>query len=65
MNIRVIVEKDEDVYVAYCPELPGCVTYAKTVEETEEKIREAIELYLRPNPMKKIPSKAKVLEIAI
>lgn len=65
MNLRVVVEKDDDVYVAYCPELPGCVTYAKTVQGAKEKIKEAIELYLRPAPMKKIPNRAKVYKIAI
>ncbi|MGQ9627391.1 MAG: type II toxin-antitoxin system HicB family antitoxin [Anaerolineae bacterium] len=49
MKIRVVIEPDEDVFVAYCPELPGCVTYANTEKEALEGIKEAIELYLRPS----------------
>ncbi|NQS97839.1 MAG: type II toxin-antitoxin system HicB family antitoxin [candidate division Zixibacteria bacterium] len=48
MRFRVIIEPDEDVFVAYCPELPGCVTYGKSIEEVRENIKEVIELYLRP-----------------
>ena len=45
----IIMQKDEDVYVAYCPELPGCVTYGKTEMEAHENAIEAIELYLTPS----------------
>ncbi|HHT9144120.1 MAG: type II toxin-antitoxin system HicB family antitoxin [Candidatus Brocadiaceae bacterium] len=64
MKLRVIIEPDEDVYIAYCPELPGCVTYGKTEEDARRNIREAIELYLRPSE-EKVPKDAKVFEIAV
>lgn len=64
MKIRVVIEPDEDVFVAYCPELPGCVTYGKTEEEAGKNISEAIEVYLRPSS-EKIPDDAKILEIAV
>jgi len=64
MKVRVIIEPDEDVYVAYCPELPGCVSYGKTEEDARRNIREAIELYLRPSE-EKVPKDAKVFEIAV
>jgi hypothetical protein len=38
MKLRIVIEPDEDVYVAYCPELPGCVTYGKTEEEARANI---------------------------
>jgi predicted RNase H-like HicB family nuclease len=45
-----IVEKDEDgYYVASVPQLPGCHTQAKTIEELERRVKEAIELYLEEN----------------
>ncbi|MBO3841713.1 MAG: type II toxin-antitoxin system HicB family antitoxin [Candidatus Brockarchaeota archaeon] len=48
MKFAVIVEKDEDgYYVASVPELPGCHTQAKTLDELTDRIREAIELYWR------------------
>jgi len=52
MKLRVVIEPDEDVYVAYCLGLPGCVTYGKTEEETRENIKEALELYFRPSKEK-------------
>ena len=64
MKLRIIIEPDEDVYIAYCPELPGCVTYGKTEEDARRNIREAIELYLRPSE-EKVPKDAKVFEIAV
>lgn len=64
MKLRVVIEPDEDVFVAYCPELPGCVTYGKTEEEAKKNIAEAIELYLRPSKQE-IPDDAKVYEVAV
>ena len=43
----VVVQRDEDgYYVGSVPELPGCHTQAKTLEQLLERIREAIELCL-------------------
>ena len=50
MKLQAIVEPDADVFVAYCPELPGCVSYTDTEGEALSRIEEAIELYLRPVP---------------
>lgn len=33
-------------YSAYVPDLPGCTTTGKTLEDTERNAREAIELYI-------------------
>jgi predicted RNase H-like HicB family nuclease len=46
VQISVIIEKDEDGYYAYCPQLEGCQTQGDTLEEIQENIKEAIELYL-------------------
>ena len=64
MKLRIVIEPDENVFVAYCPELPGCVTYGKTEEEAGQNIMEAIELYLRPSK-EKLSNDAKVFEIAV
>jgi predicted RNase H-like HicB family nuclease len=64
MKVRVVIEPDEDVFVAYCPELPGCVTYGKTEEEARKNIVEAIELYLRPSK-EEVAKNAKVIEVAV
>lgn len=33
-------------YSAYVPDLPGCISTGKTLDETEANIREAISLYI-------------------
>jgi len=43
----VTIEEGEDgYYIADVPELPGCHTQGKTLDELMENIKEAIELYL-------------------
>ncbi len=43
----VVIEQDEDgIYVASVPELEGCHTQAKTLDQLRERIKEAIQLYL-------------------
>jgi len=47
MRFRVLVSQDEDgVFVAECPNLPGCVSQGKTHAEAIANIRDAIEGYL-------------------
>ena len=55
LQFKVIVERDENgVYVAEVPELPGCYTQGKTLEEARERIKEAIKLVLESdNDLKK------------
>jgi predicted RNase H-like HicB family nuclease len=67
MNLKIIIEPDEDVFVAYCPQLPGCVSYGNDRREAMENIQEAIELYLRPIPQifEHLTEQAEVLEIAV
>lgn len=44
-NFDVVIERDEDgYYVASVPALPGCHTQAKSLDEVNKRIREAIEL---------------------
>jgi predicted RNase H-like HicB family nuclease len=43
----VIFEQAERNWAAYVPDLPGCITTGKTLEETEQNIREAIEGHLK------------------
>jgi predicted RNase H-like HicB family nuclease len=45
-KISAIIEKDEDGYYAFCPELEGCQSQGDTMEEALTNIKEAIELYL-------------------
>jgi predicted RNase H-like HicB family nuclease len=45
-KVTVIIEKDENGYYAYCPELTGCQSQGETLEETMKNIREAVDLYV-------------------
>ncbi|PIU21527.1 MAG: HicB family protein [Candidatus Diapherotrites archaeon CG08_land_8_20_14_0_20_34_12] len=47
-EFTVIIEKDEDNwFIANVPELEGCHTQAKTLDELMKRIREAIKLCLK------------------
>ena len=46
MRYAIVIEKAENNYSAYVPDLPGCVATGATVEEVEAEIREAIEFHL-------------------
>jgi predicted RNase H-like HicB family nuclease len=44
-DFNVIIEQDEEgIYVASAPEIQGCYTQGKTLQEVLERIREAIEV---------------------
>ncbi len=43
----IIIEKDEDgYYVGSIPDLPGCHTQAKSVDQLMDRMEEAIALWL-------------------
>lgn len=46
MRYAIVIEKTQDNYSAYVPDLPGCVATGATMEEIEVHIREAIEFHL-------------------
>jgi predicted RNase H-like HicB family nuclease len=46
MRFAVVLEKAENNYSVYVPDLPGCVTTAATRDEALKEIQEAIEFHL-------------------
>ncbi|MEK6874049.1 MAG: type II toxin-antitoxin system HicB family antitoxin [Nanoarchaeota archaeon] len=50
-SFSAIIEKEEDMYIATCPEI-GTVSQGKTIEEAIANLREATELYLEEFPVK-------------
>ena len=42
----IVVEKAESNYSAYVPDLPGCVATGTTVEETERRLCQAVEVHV-------------------
>ncbi len=43
MTYAVVFEQAGSNWSAYVPDLPGCITTGKTLEDTERNIREAIQ----------------------
>ncbi|MHC5725456.1 MAG: type II toxin-antitoxin system HicB family antitoxin [Nostoc sp.] len=45
-KVNIIIEKDEEGYYAYSPELSGCQSQGHSLEEVSSNIKEAVEVYL-------------------
>ena len=46
MRYAVVVEKGENSFGAYVPDLPGCIAAGETKEEVLQLIHEAIEFHV-------------------
>ncbi len=46
MRYAVVIEKADQNYSAYVPDLPGCIATGDTLEEVEVEIGEAIRLHI-------------------
>ncbi len=60
-EFTAIIEKDEDWYIAYCPEIPGANGQGRTKKECLKNLSDAIKLILedrRQDVMKGIPQDA-------
>jgi len=45
-RFAAIIEKDEDGYYAFCPELQGCYTSGNTFEEARLNLIDAVRLHI-------------------
>lgn len=43
----IVIEKDEEGYFAFCPELQGCYSQGDTYEEALENIKDAVKLHIK------------------
>ena len=50
LTFTAIIHKEEDIYVAECPEA-GTVSQGNTIEESILNLKEATELYLEEFPL--------------
>ena len=50
-NLTAILYKDDDMYVAECPEV-GTFSQGDTIEDAVSNLKEATELYLEEFPLK-------------
>ena len=70
MRYAVVIERVNENYSAYVPDLPGCVATGASEAEVESLIREAIEFHvagLRDDGLPVPPSSSKVeyVDIAV
>ena len=66
----VVYERAGNNYSAYVPDLPGCIACGDTLEETEQLMKEAIELYIETlkeegQPIPEPQTRAGSLSIAV
>ncbi|MBU8914027.1 MAG: type II toxin-antitoxin system HicB family antitoxin, partial [Spirochaetales bacterium] len=45
-EFSAIIERDQEWYIAYCPELPGANGQGATLEECKDSLKDAIRLIL-------------------
>ena len=66
MNWRVVLERDGETgdYAVWCPELPGCTSAGTSEAEALSNIKDAIALYLEPDPID-LDKNAIVTEVAV
>ena len=60
-EFTAIIEKDEDWFIAYCPEIPGANGQGRTKDEAKQSLAEAIELILedrREEGLRGVPADA-------
>lgn len=46
-NYLIVIEKAKNNYSAYAPDVPGCISTGKTVEETLKNMNEALEFHIQ------------------
>ena len=58
LDFTVLIEQDEDgIYIAKVPEIVGCHTQGKDIEEVLKRIKEAIEVCLEGDKEEVVPLK--------
>lgn len=46
MKYLIVIEQGDNGYSAYSPDLPGCVSTGKNLQETEQNMGKAIEFHI-------------------
>jgi predicted RNase H-like HicB family nuclease len=47
VRFLIIIEKANNNYSSYCPDLPGCVATGRTREETTRNMHAAVEMHIQ------------------
>ena len=67
-EFTAIIEKDDDWYIAYCPEIPGANGQGKSIEGCKQNLKRAISLILkdrREDALRGIPPEARKETISV
>lgn len=62
-NFHIVLERDEDEFIGYCPEVPGANGQGKTEAECRQNVIDAVELILQhrlEQALQGLPSEAKI-----
>jgi predicted RNase H-like HicB family nuclease len=54
ITLTAVIHKEDDLYVAECPEV-GTASQGYSIEEAIENLQEATELYLEEFPLQHVP----------
>ena len=60
-EFTAVIERDDDWYISYCPEIPEANGQGRTIDAARENLAEAITLVLefrRENGLRGVPSNA-------
>ncbi|MBT4485253.1 MAG: type II toxin-antitoxin system HicB family antitoxin [Candidatus Latescibacteria bacterium] len=52
-TFTAVIHKEEDLYVAECPEV-GTISQGRTIDESISNLKEATELYIEEFPQKEV-----------
>ena len=62
MKYGVVIEKGENSYGAYVPDLPGCVAAAEALAEVETLISEAVRFHIEGHDGLPVPAPSSIFE---
>ncbi len=60
-EFTAVIERDDDWYIGYCPEIPGANGQGRTIAECRESLVQAVELILedrRADALRGVPDDA-------
>ena len=66
-EFTAVIEKEENWFISYCPEIPGANGQGKTIEECRKNLAESIQLILedrRGDALRGVPGEA-ILETVV
>ena len=67
-EFTAVVERDDEWFIAYCPEVPGANGQGRTKEEALQSLSQAISLILedrREDGLRGVPANAEVEKVTV